>query len=477
MNKILLPVAGDPTVSIAFSFAVGSQDDPAGREGLTALTAALLTEGATEHHSYDEILELLYPLATDYAATIDKELSTIDGRVHCDRLDEFVTLMLDALLRPAFRKDDFERLKSDAINQIRSTLRFSSDEELAKHGLTAAVFAGTPYAHPVEGTIRGIERISLDDVRAFYRERFVRARMTLAVAGGFDDTLIARLEQALAALPEGRPAAPPAVEPRAGAGRQVVLIDKPGADASISIGTPLAARRGERDFYALWIANSWLGEHRHGASHLYQLIREARGMNYGNYTYIEAFPDGGELQMPTVNVARRQQLFEIWLRTLPNEQAVFAIRCALRELDRLIEHGLTAQQFALTRAFLKKYSTHYAPTTAARLGYAIDDAFYGIGGDGHLAQFKCMMDELTLDEVNAASRKYWQTATLTIAIVTGEAGRIARELTSGEPTPIEYSNPMADAILAEDQLIAAYPLSIRDTAITRWPVQSLFDEI
>jgi zinc protease len=88
-----------------------------------------------------------------------------------------------------------------------------------------------------------------------------------------------------------------------------------------------------------------------------------------------------------------------------------------------------------------------------------------------------MMDELTLDEVNAAIRKYWQTATLTIAIVTGDAGRIARELTSGEPTPIEYSNPMADAILAEDQLIAAYPLAIRDTAITRWPVQSLFDEI
>ena len=45
-------------------------------------------------------------------------------------------------------------------------------------------------------------------------------------------------------------------------GARVRLRRQAGADASISFGFPIDVRRGERDFYALWIANSWLGEHR-----------------------------------------------------------------------------------------------------------------------------------------------------------------------------------------------------------------------
>jgi hypothetical protein len=46
-----------------------------------------------------------------------------------------------------------------------------------------------------------------------------------------------------------------------------------------------------------------------------------RGLNYGDYSYIEEFPDGGELNMPPVNVPRRIQLFEIWIRTLRERRA------------------------------------------------------------------------------------------------------------------------------------------------------------
>ena len=68
------------------------------------------------------------------------------------------------------------------------------------------------------------------------------------------------------------------------------------------------------DFYALWLAASWLGEHRNPISHLYQLIREKRGLNYGDYAYIEAFPRGMYQFFPDPNIARQQQLFEVWIR-------------------------------------------------------------------------------------------------------------------------------------------------------------------
>jgi zinc protease len=473
MKTILLPVAEDPTVTIAFAFAVGSDRDPPAKEGLAALTAAMLTEGATDRLSYEEILERLYPLATEYDATVDKELTTIGGRVHRDKLDEFVTLLADAVMRPAFHPDDFERLRSDAVNFVANSLRYSSDEELGKAVLTAAVFENTRYAHPVEGTLTGLESITLDDVKAFYASHYTSDGLTLGIAGGYPANLEKTLEAACADLPSGTASEKLPIEIAPVSGRRVVLIDKPGADASISFGFPQSVTRGERDFYALWLANSWLGEHRHGASHLFQVIREARGLNYGNYSYIEAFPDSGERQMPPGNVPRSRQLFEVWIRTLPNNQALFALKAALRELDHLIAHGLTENQFNLTRQFQKKYSTHYAPTTSDRLGYSLDDAFYGIEPEGHLQRFRRMMDELTLSDVNAAIRKHWQTDKLIVAIVTGDAEGLASLISSGVDTPIDYPNPMPQKILAEDQQIAAYPLRI--AAIDIVPVTSVFN--
>jgi zinc protease len=395
--------------------------------------------------------------------------------VHRDNLDSYLGLFTDAFLHPGFDEDDFERVLSDAINDIENTLRYSSDEELGKAAFNELVFRGTRYAHPNEGTVSGLRSITLDDVREFYRRHYTAANVHLGLAGGFDSFITARLEAAIKQLPTGEPTPPPAIEPAAIDGRSVVLIEKPGADASISFGFPLDVSRGERDFYALWIANSWLGEHRNQASHLFNVIREARGLNYGDYSYIEAFPEGGERTMPPVNVPRRHQLFEVWVRTLPNSAAPFALRTALRELTMLIEGGLTQEQFELTRTFLKKYSLHFAETTSARLGYAMDDKFYGIDGEGHLARFRRMMDELTVEDVNAAIRRHWQHRNLKIAIVTGDAAGLAAALSSGTPTPVTYDTPKPSAILEEDRTIAGWPLDIPADRIEIVPVAEAFE--
>jgi zinc protease len=474
-NVVLMPVAADPTISFSVSFAVGSQDDPPGKEGLAFLTGRMLADAATEKRSLDQILDALYPLASAYDARVDRERTTLTGRTHRDNTSKYFELYSDAFLHPAFTAMDFERVKSDAINDLENTLRYSSDEELGKAALEELVFRGTPYAHPSEGTVQGLKSVTLDDVRDFYRKHFTVANALPAIGGGYDDATVARLSAAVRELPSGAAAAPPAIAPAPIAGRDVLLIAKPGADASISFGFPVDVHRGERDFYALWIANSWLGEHRSQSSHLFQVIRERRGLNYGDYSYIEAFPEGGERSMPPVNVPRREQLFQIWIRTLPNDKAVFALRAALRELKSLVDNGLTQEQFELTRGFLKKYSLHFAETTSARLGYAVDDRFYGIAGDGHLARFRKLMDELTLEDVNAAVKRHLQYANLKIAIVTGDAEALSAALVSGAPTPISYDNPKPAAITDEDREIAAFPLDIAAERVTVVPVAQAFE--
>jgi zinc protease len=471
---VLLNVPADPTISLSVQFAVGSQNDPPGKEGLAFLTGEMIADAGTEKRSLDEILAALFPLAAGYNTRVDVERTTLTGRVHRDNLAAFLELFTDALLKPAFDEDDFERVRSDAVNAIENTLRYSSDEELGKAALRELVFRGTRYAHLSEGTVAGLRAITLNDVREFYRRHYTRTNALVGLAGGFDQSVIAQLETAIRHLPTGSPRPPPEIDTPPIEGRSAVFIDKPGADASISIGFPLDVRRGERDYYALWIANSWLGEHRNQSSHLFNVIRELRGLNYGDYSYIEAFPEGGEHVMPPVNVPRRIQLFEIWIRTLPNAQAPFALRAALRELELLIHNGMTPEQFELTRTFLKKYSLHFAETTTARLGYAMDDEFYGID-EGHLKRFRRMMDELTLADVNTAIKRHLQHENLKIAIVTGDAANLRSVLASDAPTPITYATPKSDTILAEDRTIAAWPLALSADRISIVPVAAAFE--
>src|SRR5690606_15445527 len=180
--------------------------------GLAFLTGQMIAEAATENNSLQQILEKLYPLAAGYRVRVDRELTTLTGRIHVDNVGAYLSLYTDAFLRPAFLESDFERLRTDAINFIENTLRYASDEELGKAALHAAAFAGTSYAHPVVGTAAGLRAITLDDVRRFYREHYTTANAVLGIAGGYDERTVNALRDAVASLPRGTRTEPPAIE-------------------------------------------------------------------------------------------------------------------------------------------------------------------------------------------------------------------------------------------------------------------------
>ena len=364
---ILLPVKNDPTVSFRIWFKVGSQSDPAGKEALADITASMLTDAATQKNSYEEILDKLYPLATSYHASTSVEMTVISGRVHKDNLKEFYSLLTDAILVPAFKQEDLDRIKSQVLNYLENELRYASDEELGKAVLYNSIFSGTPYGHIDAGLIESVKSIALDDVRAFYKKYYTRDNMAIGLGGGYDGALVDELKTDLQKLPAGTVEQVAKPAPKAIKGRKVVVVDKDAASTAISIGFPINIVRGTKEWYALALANSWLGQHRNSSSHLYQVIREERGLNYGDYSYIENFPNGGARTVPPQNVSRRQQIFEIWIRPVPNETRQFALRAAVRELKNLVDNGMAEKDFLLTKAFLKNFVLHYAPTTMERL--------------------------------------------------------------------------------------------------------------
>jgi zinc protease len=482
LEIIALPEPASPFVAFRLWFRVGSQDDPPGKEGLAVLTGSCLAQGSTRSRSYDQILDELYPMATTYTVSVDKEMTVFSGLVHRDNLEGFYGLLRDAVLEPAFREDDFNRLKAQQLNYVRQIRRYSSDEELAKELLFSRIYRGTRYEHPEEGYVRSVEALNLDDVRDFYGRHYRRGNLVVGIGGSYGRDLPARIRTEFMRLPEGGTEPPPPPRPQAIQGIRVLIVEKETRATSISLGHPISLLRSDPDFAAMSLANSWLGEHRNSSSHLYQVIREARGMNYGDYSYVEAWPGGHFTSLPPVNVARRSQIFQIWIRPVSSvkegdlhDRALFAVRAALRELTRLVEKGLSAEEFSLTQGFLRNYTVNLGSTLSRRLGYRLDDRFYGISDPGYLAGIRPGLEALTPDRVNEAVRRHLRTGDFWLVLITRDAEGLKRKLVSGEPTPISYPAPKPAAILEEDELISRFPIPVSAEDVEIVPIQEVFE--
>src|SRR5262249_30332108 len=110
------PKIVSPLVSMRITFNVGSQQDPAGKEGLAALTARLVSEGGSKDFTYSQLLEKLYPIGGAMGGGCDKEVTVFTGQVHQDKLNDFYKLFADVLLRPRFDSADFERLRQEQLS-------------------------------------------------------------------------------------------------------------------------------------------------------------------------------------------------------------------------------------------------------------------------------------------------------------------------------------------------------------------------
>lgn len=480
-GTITLPEPGSPYIAFNIWVKAGSQNDPAGKEGLAALTASLLSDGSTTADSYQAILEKLYPMAAGYGENVDKEMTVFRGRVHTDNLDGYYTLFKNSLLEPAFSEEDFARVKSQMLNYLERGRRYNRDEELSKELLFWMAYEGTPYEHPEEGYVETVEAITLDDVRAFYDQYYVRNNIVVGVGGGYPDGFVERVRADFDGLPEGELATVSAPEPVMPEGVKVLIVEKDTKSTPISFGFPTTLTRDDDDFFAMMTANSWFGEHRNSFSHLYQVIRDERGMNYGDYSYVEAFPRGYTTQQPPVNVPRRSHLFEVWIRPISltepdnlHERSLFATRAAMRELEHLVETGMTEETFEASRKFLHNYTQKYGTTVSRRLSYKVDDEFYGIGGDGFLSSIRPGLADLSLEEVNEAIRTHLQTDDMWVVFITADAVEMKDLLLSGEPTPITYAGDKPDELLAEDAEIASYSIPVEEDDITILGIEEVF---
>ena len=473
-------------VVIKLRFANGSISDPQGKQGLTAATANLITQGGTKDMTYSEIQDKIYPWAAGYYAQVDKQVTTFTFMVHVDFLDQFYPILKGLMLTPSFADADFRRVMKNQQNYVDQVIRASSDEEYSKKALEDLLFRGTNYQHKVQGTSESVKSITLDDIKLQYANTFTKNNLTIGIAGNYSDAFLKLLKSDMALLSDKKFAAPAPGKANTPDGVQVEIIAKDNAFGSaIFTGTPLAITRSSKEFAALMVANSYLGEHRKSYGQLYQKIRETRSMNYGDYSYVEWYNNGGGAMLPPSGVPRSSNYFALWIRPVQIAKqlktqykeladikighAHFALRMAIREVDNIINKGLSKEDFEATRTFLRSYIKLYVQTPNEQLGYLMDSRFYG--RKDFISEVGKELSKLTAKDVNAAVKKYWRTDNMFVTIVTdrSEADELAKSLKENTPSPMAYSEAvkagLPKEVLAEDDIVAAYKLNVKNVTI------------
>ncbi len=155
-------------------------------------------------------------------------------------------------------------------------------------------------------------------------------------------------------------------------------------------------------------------------------LRGSRGLNYGDYAYIENFIQDGWTTFPLPNIPRREQHFEIWLRPVPAaEQPVRAARGAVR--DRQADPRRHPRSPASRRP---RPSWPTTPTSGPRTCRAASatPSTRVLTGKDLVKELQARLPKMTKADVDKAVRKHLSLNGLGIAIVADHGQALADKL-------------------------------------------------
>ena len=265
-----------PLVSFAITFVGGSnQFEPAGKRGVAAMTASMMSEGTTTK-SGDQLSDALQLLGTNINAGIGGEDGTVSFVSTAKNFEPTLALLSDMMLNSTFPADALERLRGRTL----VGLTLAKDQPVV---IGSQVFAkilygdGHPYGQRTTET--SVKAITRDDVVAFQKAYFQPGRAIVTIVGDITPAKAkAVVEKGFAAwakagekpsfeypkLPELQPA-------------KIYLVDKPGAAQSVfNIGLP-GPPRNTPDYFALQVLTVSVAlECEHSRAEGLQLRRELR---------------------------------------------------------------------------------------------------------------------------------------------------------------------------------------------------------
>ena len=266
-----------PLVAAQLIVGCGGAAEHEDEAGLSALVAALLTQG-TELRSATELAAAGDALGARLLAASGYDASVVSVSATTPAFPHAFALLDEVVRRPAFAADEVDRVRTKSLSDL--SLMYANPSAVARAVAYRVAYGGAPYGHPLSGTAESLATLSHERV-AWFHERFYRPDDAVLVIGGDLEVgeAFALAERVLGSwrapqTPIGeRPhgAIPP---PRA----QAVIVDKPDAGRTALVAGRLTIERRSPDYYAATVATAVLSGY---SGRLNQEIRVKRGLSYG----------------------------------------------------------------------------------------------------------------------------------------------------------------------------------------------------
>ena len=318
-------------------------------------------------------------------------------------------LASDILLNPAFQDEELEKLKT----KDRSGLQYAkTDPGSIMSNVKAKFYYGEDHPYGEIQKEEHLDHITLSHIQNYYSENFRPGAAYMAIVGDitlkeakelvnryFSDWENADIVNRTYKLPQ----APQAT--------RLIIADKPGAvQSSISIGYPVQYSLNSPDYLAGMMMSNILGGGIFNGR-LIQNLREDKAFTYGaNCSLSQSKQIGNFNSFADV-------------RTEVTDSAVTEF---LYEIKNMAESGITKAELSS----MKKFQTGVfaiqleSPQTIANR--AINLARYNLPEDFYSTYLE-RLDNLTIEEVNAAAKKYLKPHHLNIIIV-GDKDKISDKL-------------------------------------------------
>jgi predicted Zn-dependent peptidase len=396
---------GVPVITFVMQIDGGLGADPAGREGLAAITADMLDEGTGSLTAID-VSDALARIGGEYDVEVGADATILTLTTLARFAGRGAKLLSEMLSAPSMREDDFERVRQLRLDRLRQLKDLPP--AVAERAFLHLLYPSHPYGHLAIGTDGALRTITREVVVRFHAATFLPWRATLIVVGALSHSDLVSVaqhafgdwtgEERLLDVPS---AAADFVADIATAPLLAVVPRQGAAQSELRLGH-LSARRDTPDYAALLVMNAILGGQ--FVSRLNMKLREEKAFTYGVRSGFDWRRGIGPFSVQTsVHTAATAEAIADTLSEISD----------LRGRRPATAAELSTAQASLTRGYPRNFETaqQVARSVAQLSLFALPDSYF--------EEFVPKVNAVTTDQVTQVAQTYLD-PTRVMALVVGD---------------------------------------------------------
>ena len=319
------------SVALGFWIRAGSRYEPAPLAGISHFLEHTVFKG-TDSRSTFEIAASLESVGGHLNAFTTKEYTCYHARFLSEYLEEAVDVLSDLLLHPTFPKVEVEREKSVVLDELRDSQ--DVPEELAFDAFEEFLYPDNPLSRPILGNEDSINSFNSELLNTYLDEHY-GPENTIIVAAGFVDheALVALISKQYDRIASGENSFEPYESSSFKPGMEVRTKDI--QQSHLITGLPIFSVFDERR-YDIAVLNSILSGGM--SSRLFQNIREAHGVAYQIFSFVNLYRDTGS--------------FGVFLATDPQKRDL-AVDLTMKELSKMVDEPVNDAELERVKAQYK----------------------------------------------------------------------------------------------------------------------------